>query len=1523
MNILFYPAFTDTQTLTDHYYRLHWYLYPFKEHISKVTLLSADKNEAADFVPDYLDPSLKQLVGDFTQLQVKQLDSEKEYEAAIAQSDIVLLWDIDPTQPLKVPNTPFSSQVMKKKIIRIDHKNERFASSFYLKISELFIDDLKQAENDSREIFKRIYNECKSKKGYIFGTGPNLRLLDDKDFSDGVNIACNSMVRNRELLDRLKPPIIVVADPIFHAGPSIYAAEFRKELIAALDRYKSYLIVPLRDYHIYKTHLPPRFHERICAVPFKSVKKANLNLNKNFYVASTANVLTLFLLPLASTLFEEILISGCDGRPANENTYFWGHDKASQFNEHMDSIKIAHPAFFDIDYDDYYAEHCKTLDNWLSAVESAGRYVENLTPSYIPALTERYRIQECEASNVSEVIMLDPDAIDEFGHFLAYDDRLAEAFAKQGTNFSVFGNINCAKNITDSRPHFEPVFSKHSWSIGNTLSPKDIDVAIFTKELRAAIQLRYERGLSHKTRLYMYCGSLPMAKIVSEVLEEFENLSAVICLFWLSFIRYDNSLYIKEWKNFLLDNANNTRLHFTLPTQRLAFNVERVFGIRLPVAPHSSTTFSDVQVEKFIEEGVLKKAALSYEKVTVLFPGGVRQEKGFDITADFIKKHAKNVSKSFDFIVRAFVFKNTPRNMKLLADDLAHTECEFISNELTNEEFSDLLKSSDIIVLPYKAPAFSERTSGLLIDAMYLGKPVIVLSDTWLADIVEEYENGIVLTNYKNDGLLDALTKISENLEMYQLHFSRSAYFRNNSWHKLTESILSFEGVTNNMKVTETNLIKMERVHKAVLDETLIVENLLSSTPPRAVMVDVGAHHGSALIPFHKLKWDIFAFEPDPKNREYLVNRYGKEKNVVISPKAVSETVQKNVDFYSSKESTGISGLLKFHDTHIRSATVDTTTIAEIVKEHALDHINFLKIDVEGYDLSVLKGVPWDSIKPDVIQCKFEDAKTKLLGHNWEDICKYLVDKGYIVYVSEWHPVIRYGIRHDWCALKKYPCALEVPNAWGNLLAFKEDPGTLAMQQALQKVLKVANPEKPLVNSVVKYLTEAKNTLEVKPQTQNTNQTNKAASVSKLMSARAINWHRPHLNFSSYAQFAEWVQSKNLTLFRIGQFVMWMLRFSKRHSLAMIIGVTVFLGVGLSPVFMSAIAPFSLLLWSAAGVLMLAVLLIMGVSFGNKKMSEFAEKEFFLRQLLKDQLQRDYQSKLKDITTLLENQGKQQADKHAALERKVNRLASAPVFNIVDYQNFNRKLNKEHIEILLNKWAKNINIKVTPKSLAYLAHRVCILESNSRGRLATNIEDILLRALVASSVKSDNLRVLEIGTLFGIGLTAIYDLTKVYFNNVHLTAIDPLDGYYGKNNRDIVTNEIVSERTFRENLSVAGVHGNNVTLLKMMSTDEEAIKVATSSMCDVLIIDGDHSFAGVKADFENYFHTVKPGGYIIFDDYVSSDWPDVTRFVDEFVKPNPNLEFVGASWNTVVFRIISNSANRSESPTQSTTKIDK
>ena len=198
-------------------------------------------------------------------------------------------------------------------------------------------------------------------------------------------------------------------------------------------------------------------------------------------------------------------------------------------------------------------------------------------------------------------------------------------------------------------------------------------------------------------------------------------------------------------------------------------------------------------------------------------------------------------------------------------------------------------------------------------------------------------------------------------------------------------------------------------------------------------MLDIGAHHGTSLAPFAADGWTIHAFEPDPANRAALEAAFGEHANVIVVPAAVSDEAGE-MPLFTSELSTGISSLAAFTPTHTRFTTVPVITLKQYMADVGVSAIDFMKIDVEGFELNVLTGHDW-SVKPEMIVLEFEDAKTVPLGYSWNDLAMNLVDRGYAVFVSEWFPIERYGASHRWRRLARYPTELVDADGWGNLIA--------------------------------------------------------------------------------------------------------------------------------------------------------------------------------------------------------------------------------------------------------------------------------------------------------------------------------------------------------------------------------------------------------------------------------------------------------------------------------------------------------
>lgn len=224
---------------------------------------------------------------------------------------------------------------------------------------------------------------------------------------------------------------------------------------------------------------------------------------------------------------------------------------------------------------------------------------------------------------------------------------------------------------------------------------------------------------------------------------------------------------------------------------------------------------------------------------------------------------------------------------------------------------------------------------------------------------------------------------------------------------------------------------------KSLREIDLLIKYLDLLNKNNGVLIDVGAHSGQFFDSFLNEDWVIYAFEPDPNpNKIKELSLLSELDNVFYFQKACSDKNGEILSFYSSPESSGISSLHPFHPTHKKIAEVETITLSEFIKNKNIKDIRILKIDTEGHDLFVLKGFPWEKLKPSIIFCEFEDRKTMDLGYDFKQFGDYLLNKGYRVFVSEWYPVVKYGGNHVWRKIHSYPCELEDPKATGNFICF-------------------------------------------------------------------------------------------------------------------------------------------------------------------------------------------------------------------------------------------------------------------------------------------------------------------------------------------------------------------------------------------------------------------------------------------------------------------------------------------------------
>ena len=142
-------------------------------------------------------------------------------------------------------------------------------------------------------------------------------------------------------------------------------------------------------------------------------------------------------------------------------------------------------------------------------------------------------------------------------------------------------------------------------------------------------------------------------------------------------------------------------------------------------------------------------------------------------------------------------------------------------------------------------------------------------------------------------------------------------------------------------------------------DERHVVTKLLKIIQPGDICWDIGANIGfytCLLASRVKDAGTVVAFEPALRTCGYLrenvsLNRF---ENVTVVNKGLGDTVEQRHLYYSEARLAEGTASLKYADERAASERVTLDTIDNLTRE--LPVPDFIKIDVEGYQLEVLRG---------------------------------------------------------------------------------------------------------------------------------------------------------------------------------------------------------------------------------------------------------------------------------------------------------------------------------------------------------------------------------------------------------------------------------------------------------------------------------------------------------------------------------------------------------------------------------------
>jgi FkbM family methyltransferase len=201
--------------------------------------------------------------------------------------------------------------------------------------------------------------------------------------------------------------------------------------------------------------------------------------------------------------------------------------------------------------------------------------------------------------------------------------------------------------------------------------------------------------------------------------------------------------------------------------------------------------------------------------------------------------------------------------------------------------------------------------------------------------------------------------------------------------------------------LAEKSALDHELMHGSFEDaETRFVQNFLRTG---MTVVDVGAHHGLYTLLASRgvgRRGKVIAFEPSPRERRRLLRhiRVNACSNVAVEACALGDEVGEANLFVVGGWSDWCNSLRPPAVTErTETIRVRVERLDDVLWRQQVDAVDFIKLDAEGAELSVLQGAREllrGASRP-VILAEVQDLRTQPWGYRARDIVQFLVRENY------------------------------------------------------------------------------------------------------------------------------------------------------------------------------------------------------------------------------------------------------------------------------------------------------------------------------------------------------------------------------------------------------------------------------------------------------------------------------------------------------------------------------------------------
>ena len=364
------------------------------------------------------------------------------------------------------------------------------------------------------------------------------------------------------------------------------------------------------------------------------------------------------------------------------------------------------------------------------------------------------------------------------GHPFEYSRCLYECAARRGDPILILGHRAAEAGIKDAFP-FEPVFRRSSYDLltrvpvlRDMVNPT-VQNYLFFRDLKRALEGKYARDWilftptmthNHIWAWAAWLQTVPPEKCPTVVL----FVRNTYC-FSANTRRYDKRAYFAlpafKWLERLA--AEGRRIHLVTDSHRLAREYAGITRLPMPVlpTPHTDRTPS--------------AAAKPGPSPRFVWLGGLRKDKGFLVFARAVLAlEAELRSGCIEFVIQSNLDDPKDGETRSARESIKTARLPGVTlmeAALTGQEYTDLLISASVVVMPRLLQLYRSQTSGPFVEALAAGKPVIVTAGSWMSDQLERHGAGMSFKDEDAEDLANAIRALARNYPDFKTRAEHSA----------------------------------------------------------------------------------------------------------------------------------------------------------------------------------------------------------------------------------------------------------------------------------------------------------------------------------------------------------------------------------------------------------------------------------------------------------------------------------------------------------------------------------------------------------------------------------------------------------------------------------------------------------------------------------------------------------------------------------------------------------------------------